>query len=443
MTVEEPVAAPTGATEVHVIKVTNLNQDVDEAMFRELFENIGTIAEVMIVEGPPMMPTGLVMKVGFVRFESVSDRDVALYLNRLVLLDRQIFVAKVEEFPRDNMHAIQLMLPPPPKLPQPILTPAGPPPRMPLVVPTNVPKNVVVPPYPELAPNLEAERVDEIRRTVYCGNLTSYTTAEDLKRFFALAGEVLFCRMAGDETQPTRFAFVEFQTKEAEHNAVRLSGVPFFGRSVKVNHSKNAVSKPPELRAGMKGKEATEAMRKVNSVAQRVARKKERLEMRKRDELNKREREKRREKEQEDIDRAREERRRRREAEHAAADKRMQEQRDKDQEVDRDRDRDRDGRRSRSRRSRSPERRRRSKSPDQRRRSRSRSRSRSPRAERSRRLSGSGGGTSSDRKRRKDHDGDDDGGREKEMARDKGSPSGDEPSSRGRGVKLGGMRAFD
>lgn len=46
-------------------------------------------------------------------------------------------------------------------------------------------------------------------------------------------GDVKFVRMAGDETQPTRFAFVEFIDQESVVRALTFNGVMFGDRPLK------------------------------------------------------------------------------------------------------------------------------------------------------------------------------------------------------------------
>eukprot|EP00117_Sycon_ciliatum_P030595 scpid66748/ scgid24077/ Splicing regulatory glutamine/lysine-rich protein 1; Serine/arginine-rich-splicing regulatory protein 86; Splicing factor, arginine/serine-rich 12; Splicing regulatory protein 508 len=102
-----------------------------------------------------------------------------------------------------------------------------------------------VPPPPTLGGSVDPTKIEEIRRTVYVGNLNSQLAGEALVPFFeARCGEVLYVRMAGDETQPTRFVFVEFATPEAVNIALQYNGAMFGDRPLKVNHSKNAVVKP-------------------------------------------------------------------------------------------------------------------------------------------------------------------------------------------------------
>ena len=59
------------------------------------------------------------------------------------------------------------------------------------------------------------------------------TTAEQLLEFFKQVGDVKFVRMAGDETQPTRFAFVEFIEQDSVARALTFNGVMFGDRPLK------------------------------------------------------------------------------------------------------------------------------------------------------------------------------------------------------------------
>uniref|UniRef100_A0A8C5UBG3 RRM domain-containing protein n=1 Tax=Malurus cyaneus samueli TaxID=2593467 RepID=A0A8C5UBG3_9PASS len=99
------------------------------------------------------------------------------------------------------------------------------------------------------------------QRTVYVGNLNSQTTtADQLLEFFKQVGEVKFVRMAGDETQPTRFAFVEFADQNSVPQALAFNGVMFGDR---INHSNNAIVKPPEMTPQAAAKELEEVMKRV------------------------------------------------------------------------------------------------------------------------------------------------------------------------------------
>ena len=85
---------------------------------------------------------------------------------------------------------------------------------------------------------------DEIRRTIYVGNLTHETTAEQVMKFFVGCGEIKFVRMAGDQSQMTRFAFIEFTDPNSIARAIQMNGAIFGDRVLKVNYSKKAIVKP-------------------------------------------------------------------------------------------------------------------------------------------------------------------------------------------------------
>ncbi|KAL0965364.1 hypothetical protein UPYG_G00280300 [Umbra pygmaea] len=125
---------------------------------------------------------------------------------------------------------------------------------------------------PPLMGNVDPSKVDEIRRTVYVGNLNSQTTtAEQLLEYFKQVGDVKFVRMAGDETQPTRFAFVEFADQESVSRALTFNGVMFGDRPLKINHSNNAIVKPPELTPQAAAKELEDVMKRVREAQSTIA----------------------------------------------------------------------------------------------------------------------------------------------------------------------------
>lgn len=125
---------------------------------------------------------------------------------------------------------------------------------------------------PPIIGNVDPSKIDEIRRTVYVGNLNSQTTtAEQLLEFFKQVGDVKFVRMAGDETQPTRFAFVEFVEQESVARALTLNGVMFGDRPLKVNHSNNAIVKPPEMTPQAAAKELESVMKRVREAQSTIA----------------------------------------------------------------------------------------------------------------------------------------------------------------------------
>ncbi|XP_015786757.1 splicing regulatory glutamine/lysine-rich protein 1 [Tetranychus urticae] len=101
---------------------------------------------------------------------------------------------------------------------------------------------------------------EEIRRVVYVGNLDSSTTAEQLLTFFNRLGEVKYVRMADDEEQSTRFAFVEFTEQSSVANALQYNGVILGGRALEINHTNSAIVKQQAKSDEGAQKEIEEAM---------------------------------------------------------------------------------------------------------------------------------------------------------------------------------------
>merc|ERR1712136_367414 len=123
-----------------------------------------------------------------------------------------------------------------------------------------------LPQYPPLPATMDPVKIEEIRRTVYVGNLdcANGVTSETLLQFFNNIGEVKFIRLAGDDSKPTRFAFVEFANREAVAKALTYNGVLYYGKTLKISHSNNSIIKPASARAPPRPPRRVEdAMRKV------------------------------------------------------------------------------------------------------------------------------------------------------------------------------------
>lgn len=103
-----------------------------------------------------------------------------------------------------------------------------------------------LPQYPNLPLTTDPSKIEEIRRTLYIGNLDSTIPPDQVMSFFNDFGEVKFIRLAGDETQPTRFAFVEYYHQSSVANALRHNGFILGSRTLKINHSNNAIVKPQQ-----------------------------------------------------------------------------------------------------------------------------------------------------------------------------------------------------
>ncbi|KAM6304310.1 splicing regulatory glutamine/lysine-rich protein 1 isoform 5-T10 [Podargus strigoides] len=273
-----PLGFPLGPTSV--IQVTNLSSAVTSEQMRTLFGFLGDIEELRLYP-PDNAPLAFSSKVCYIKFREASSVGVAQHLTNTVFIDRALIVVPCAEgkIP-DEAKALSLLAPAPTMTS--LMPGAG---LLPIPTPTPlttlgvslgtlgaIPAAALDPnitalgeiPQPPIMGNVDPSKIDEIRRTVYVGNLNSQTTtADQLLEFFKQVGEVKFVRMAGDETQPTRFAFVEFADQNSVPRALAFNGVMFGDRPLKINHSNNAIVKPPEMTPQAAAKELEEVMKRV------------------------------------------------------------------------------------------------------------------------------------------------------------------------------------
>ncbi|XP_076868176.1 splicing regulatory glutamine/lysine-rich protein 1 isoform X3 [Brachyhypopomus gauderio] len=255
---------------------------------RTLFGFLGDIEELRLYP-PDNTPLSFSSKVCYVKYREPSSVGVAQHLTNTVFIDRALIVVPCAEgkIP-EEAKALSLLAPATPvaslmpgggllpipstaqlqNLALPLATRGPQPPGR----DTSVAALSATPPQPPIMGNVDPSKIDEIRRTVYVGNLNSQTTtAEQLMEFFKQVGEVKFVRMAGDETQPTRFAFVEFANQESVARALAFNGVMFGDRALKINHSNNAIVKPPELTPQAAAKELEDVMKRVREAQSTIA----------------------------------------------------------------------------------------------------------------------------------------------------------------------------
>ncbi|XP_073696459.1 splicing regulatory glutamine/lysine-rich protein 1 isoform X2 [Garra rufa] len=277
-----------GMPGTNVIQITNLSSAVSSDQMRTLFGFLGDIEELRLYP-PDNAPLSFSSKVCYIKYREPSSVGVAQHLTNTVFIDRALIVVPCAEgkIP-EEAKALSLLAPAAPVTSLmsgggllPIPSPATLQNRgLPLAnlgvlkssLDTTAAALNAIASQPPLMGNVDPSKVDEIRRTVYVGNLNSQsTTAEQLLKFFKQVGDVKFVRMAGDETQPTRFAFVEFADQESVARALTFNGVMFGDRPLKINHSNNAIVKPPELTPQAAAKELEDVMKKVREAQSTIA----------------------------------------------------------------------------------------------------------------------------------------------------------------------------
>ncbi|KAJ1652661.1 Protein srek1IP1 [Dispira simplex] len=94
-------------------------------------------------------------------------------------------------------------------------------------------------------------QLEEISRTVYVGNLDSRTPPQRLQEFMETVGPVAHLKLAGDGSQLTRFAFVEYVDQATAQKALAMTGAMFAGRPLKINPSKSTINKPIPMSPGV------------------------------------------------------------------------------------------------------------------------------------------------------------------------------------------------
>ncbi|KAF8082512.1 hypothetical protein N665_0822s0024 [Sinapis alba] len=87
-----------------------------------------------------------------------------------------------------------------------------------------------------------AQKEDVIRRTVHVLEIDQQVTEEQLASLFQSCGQVVDCRICGDNKSILRFAFIEFTDEEGARSALSLSGTLFGSHPIKVLYSKTAIA---------------------------------------------------------------------------------------------------------------------------------------------------------------------------------------------------------
>ncbi|KAJ3292483.1 Protein srek1IP1 [Borealophlyctis nickersoniae] len=218
------------------VKVANLSSLVTEEILKELFSILGPVTDLQLYPSPHGDGQESVIEFG-----DAMAAITALHLTGTELGDRTLFVTNVAN------PAIMR-----PKSPA---TVAGISSRNPNINPTIL--------------HFDPAKAEEISRTIYIGNISTLVSEEKLTEIFAACGPVAYVKMAGDPSQQSRFAFMEFATQEAATEALNLNGMTIGDRALKVNHSKNAINKAPKK----PDMQQDAAMRRVREAQMRIANK--------------------------------------------------------------------------------------------------------------------------------------------------------------------------
>nr|CAB3266560.1 splicing regulatory glutamine/lysine-rich protein 1-like [Phallusia mammillata] len=221
-----------------VIQVTNVAPTSTQEQMETLFGFLGPIAEIKVY--PTIMNSSVkTTKVVYVRYSDYSCVGAAQHLSNTVFIDRALMCIPYKEgIVPDEATAMQYLFP---------ATSAS--------------------HIPGMSAGNEPAKIEDMRKTIYVGNLDSQVVnSEQLTSFFSTCGTVKNVRLGGDETQPIRFAFVEFTSLESAQSAMQLNGMNFCERPLLINALNSAIVKPPpgsKPPADATAREIDEAMRRV------------------------------------------------------------------------------------------------------------------------------------------------------------------------------------
>ncbi|CAK9291340.1 unnamed protein product [Gordionus sp. m RMFG-2023] len=262
----------------NIIQVSNLSIQATQEQIVTLFGFLGAIDDYKLFSSEqPDSYLGIedLTQVCYIKYKECVSAHIAQHLSSTLFLEKPLSVALYlrEELPdtldpdavNENINSI---LAPSSSWPSHVvhkITGSGPT----QLIHTIDPKlsNLGLPQYPPLSGVFEPSRIEEIRRTIYVGNLNSKISGEALLTFFdSNVGEVKYVRMAGDDSQPTRFAFVEFSNQESIPLALQYNGVLLADKPLKINHANNAIVKPNSKPPEIVQKEIERAMNKVKEV---------------------------------------------------------------------------------------------------------------------------------------------------------------------------------
>jgi len=104
-------------------------------------------------------------------------------------------------------------------------------------------------------------RKDEVKRTVYVGNLSKHCTPQHLRDEFSTIGEVVYIKFSGNAD--FRYAFVEFATEQQARMAFTYHGKVLAGQAIKIGTAHNPVFKDDIHDVDSSMHDAKHALRRV------------------------------------------------------------------------------------------------------------------------------------------------------------------------------------
>ncbi|WKX96731.1 hypothetical protein Q1695_012851 [Nippostrongylus brasiliensis] len=254
---------------IKILQVSNISVSATKDQIFTMFQYIGRIEELKVYPSDMNITSSTTSKCAFIKYDDDRAVEVGQHLTNTVLIDRAVVCAPYlqgvipDEATFTNsggpVMAGQRQLPPHVTNKVQQLDDGS------SVLLTVDPQMdaLGLPAYPALPGNTDLAKVEEIRRTIYVGNLPKGVDGQVVLDFFnSYVGEVMYLRMAlGPETLPCDYAYIEFTNQTSVPIALQNNGVDFQGRPLRIQHSRVAIIKPQAKSADQALEEVEEAIR--------------------------------------------------------------------------------------------------------------------------------------------------------------------------------------
>ncbi|KAL1131639.1 hypothetical protein AAG570_011252 [Ranatra chinensis] len=268
---DQPATPPT-----KVVQITNIAPQATKDQMQTLFGFLGKIEDIRLYPTIRDVSVPVQSRICYVKFFDAICVGVAQHMTNTVFIDRALIVtpfhSSTNEIP-DEYRALEIaaqanivpgLIGNNSKLPPHVTNQIeGVQPNQ--VITTHDPVLISsgLPPYPPLPINYDSVRIEEIRRTLLASNIDSSITAQQLIDFFGTAGDVKYVRFCVRETDPNRYALVEFSEQSSIISALRMSGTELAGKPVQICHSTMSIEKPQAKSNEAAQREIEEAMTRV------------------------------------------------------------------------------------------------------------------------------------------------------------------------------------
>jgi len=218
-----------------LVEITGISSTLDESHLRELFECCGTIKSLTMSLSPEMT------RVCHIDFLNRQEAEAAAMLTGTPLGDKNLRVIMKTEEEAATIQGEG----------------KADPPAKPLTNSSQVEEAFnklqewSKPPSNPVFLEKSKVREEELARTIYVGNLAPLVTGTHLRSIFQNCGQVLYLKLSADQRDmmgsinlsESKYAFIEFASREAAKRAFHLHGTPLGDRPMKIGKATSPIFK--------------------------------------------------------------------------------------------------------------------------------------------------------------------------------------------------------